>query len=101
MSRPRTELHNKLLEICPNVYYQAPRDDRMVHPCIKYELNRPTIKHANNKIYKFDKRYQVMYITKNPDDPVIDELLYLLPHISWDRQYKSNNLYHNVYELYF
>lgn len=101
MSRPRTELHEKLKEVCPNVYFQAPREDRMVYPCIKYELSRPYIRHANNKIYKSDKRYQVTYITKNPDDPVIEELLYFLPHTQWDRQYKSDNLYHNVYEIYF
>lgn len=101
MSKTRLDFHNKLLEICDNVYFQAPRDDKMVFPCIKYEMMRPSIVHANNHIYKHTKRYQVEYITKDPDDPIIDALLYFLPHTDFDRQYKSNNIYHNVYEIYF
>lgn len=102
MSRPRTELSKKFHEICDNVYFQAPRDSRMVYPCIKYELAKPSVKHANNNIYKLTKCYTVTYITKDPDDPMIEGLLYSFKSIKMDRApYKSDNLYHCVYELYF
>lgn len=101
MSRTRLELNAKFKEICENVYYQTPRSDRMEYPCIKYELSRIQLKYANNKTYNHKKRYTVTYITKDPDDPLVDEMFYKFPEINWDRQYKSNNLYHNVYELYF
>lgn len=101
MSNRRLELHNKFLEICDNVYFQPPREDRMNYPCIKYELSKIKLEHANNKVYHHKKRYMVTYITNDPDDPVIEAMFYMFPKISWDRQYKSNNLYHNVYELYF
>ena len=101
MSKTRLELQTTLEAICDNVYFQPPRDNRMSYPCIKYDLSRIRLAHANNKVYNHKKRYTVTYITKDPDDPVIEEILYIFPQISWDRQYKSNNLYHNVYELYF
>lgn len=101
MSRTRLDLQAKLEEFCDNVYYQKPRDDRMEYPCIKYELSKIRVKHANNKVYHHKKRYTVTYITKDPDDPLIEALLYAFPNITFDRPYKSNNLYHNVYELYF
>lgn len=101
MSRTRLDLHAKFKEICDNVYFKKPRDDKMVYPCIKYDLSRISLKHANNKVYNHKKRYTVTYITKDPDDPVIEAMFYMFPKISWDRQYISNNLYHNVYELYF
>lgn len=99
--RTRIDFHNKLKEVCDNVYYMAPRNDKMVYPCIKYEQIRPSVQYANNHIYKHTKRYLVTYITKNPDDPVIDSIFYAFPNSSWDRQYKSDNLYHNVYEIYY
>lgn len=101
MSRTRLDLSAKFKEICDNVYFQPPRDTRMEYPCIKYELSKIRLRHANNKVYNHKKRYTVTYITKDPDDPIIEAMFYIFPQISWDTQYKSNNLYHNVYELYF
>ena len=101
MSRTRLDLQAKFEEICDNVYFQKPRDNKMIYPCILYNLSRIRLMHANNKVYNHKRRYTVTYITKNPDDPIIDSMLYLFEQIHWDRQYESNNLYHNVYELYF
>lgn len=101
MSKTRLELDAELKKICPTVYFQEPRSERMEYPCIKYALNKISTENANNHIYKLDKHYTVTYITKDPDDPIIEGLLHAFPGIKWDRQYKSSNLYHNVYELEF
>ena len=101
MSRTRIDFHNELLKVCNHVYYQKPRDSKMEYPCIIYEDAKPNVQYANNKIYIHNKRYSVTYVTKDPDDPVIDQLLYLLPHTEWDRKYIGGNLWHCVYDIYF
>lgn len=99
MSKKRTELSAELHKICDNVYFKNPRSEKMVYPCIKYDLSGYNLRFANDKIYHDEKRYTVTYITTNPDDEAIDELLRLLPKTRFERSYKSGNLYHNVYEI--
>lgn len=101
MSKKRTELSELFHSVCDNVYYKDPRSKNMDYPCIKYDLADIVTRRANNSIYHDEKRYTVIYITSNPDDPLIDNMLRLVPKISFERQYKSGNLYHNVYEVYF
>lgn len=101
MKSRRHELHDKLKTVCNTVYFQPPRSESMKYPCIRYELAGIPTARADNKVYLNWKRYTVTYITENPDDEVVAQLLELLPHVSFDRQYKSGNLYHNVFEIYY
>ena len=100
MARPRHDLDVLLKKICPNVYYQAPSKG-MQYPCILYALEGKPAVHADNLRYVSMNQYNIKYITRTPDDPVVDTILESFDNISFDRPYKSENLYHNVYTLYY
>ena len=96
MSR-RTELQTLLEEILgsKNVYFQP-----MKYPAIVYSLNRIDKKSANDSSYIQKRSYTVTLIDKNPDSEFIDKIS-SLPLCQFDRPYKSDNLNHYVFTLYF
>lgn len=83
-----------------NVYYQPPASIKLVYPCIVYDLDNTYVKHANNKLYKKDKRYSLTYITRNPDDPKVDAFLEL-DYCAFNRSFTVDNLHHYTYTLYY
>lgn len=98
----RLELQTKLEELLGNrnVYYQPPENIKMEYPAIKYSKEKVVIKHANNNNYIQQKKYTLTVIDRKPDNPVIDKLL-KLPYSSHDRNYRSDNLEHDVITLYY
>lgn len=98
----RIELQSMLENILgsKNVYYQSPPSTGMKYPAIKYDKNRITSDYANNKKYCNKISYNLIVIDKRPDNPVIQKLLEL-PYCSYDRMYKSDNLYHDSLTLYY
>lgn len=98
----RLELHEVLCNILGsrNVYFQPPESIRMQYPAIVYELEDIFGPHANDRRYINHRRYQVKYISRDPDNTVIDELL-LLPYTSYDRRFAADDLYHDCIDLYF
>lgn len=98
----RLELQAKLEELLGsrNVYYQPPETIKMEYPAIVYSTNNINKKSANDKAYNLYKQYQIIVIDRVPDNPVIMKLLEL-PMCSYNREYKSDNLNHDVLELYY
>lgn len=83
-----------------NVYYQPPESLAMNYPAIRYSKDKITSTHANDVLYTSRTRYTLTVIAKRPDDPVIAKLLEL-PYCSYDRNYKADNLEHDVFTLYY
>ena len=100
MGRPRSELQAILKEITTNVYYQRPPSTGMQYPCILYTRDFATTEFADNSPYRFTDRYQVTYISINPDDTVKREIE-ALPMCIFDRWYPADQLNHDVYKLFF
>ena len=100
--KPRIELQSKLEEFLGsgNVYYQSPPSTGMKYPAIMYSKSKIDSTYADNRKYSMNTRYDVIVIDKRPDNPVIDKLLGL-PYSTHDRQYKSDNLYHDSITLYY
>ena len=98
----RYKLQSKLEELLgsKNVYYQPPESFKMSYPAIKYIRDNIDKKVANNSAYLLKNRYQIIVISKKPDDPVVEKLLDL-PLCSFDRHYVSDNLNHDVLTLYY
>ena len=96
----RLELQEKLEELLgsKNVYYQPP--EKMEYPAIKYSKNDIKTTHANNAVYTKMTQYTLTVIARKPDHPVIEKLLEL-PYCTYDRNYKSDNLEHDVLTLYY
>lgn len=98
----RLELHDILCSVLgsPNVYYQPPEGLKLSYPCIVYNLEKIESKFSNNKPYIHNRRYSVTVIDRDPDTSVMSRIVDL-PMISHDRQFVNDNLYHNVFTLYY
>lgn len=82
-----------------NVYHQPPESMKLNYPCIIYSLGGIHNKSAANSIYITHKSYSLKYITKDPDDSFVDKLNDQ-PYCGFSNQYKSGDLYINVFKLY-
>lgn len=98
----RIELHEKLCSILGsrNVYYQDPGEDKMIFPAIVYDLASIQTLYADNKAYKNDKCYQIKVIQPDPDTPFVDDILSEFLKVRFERRYKSNNQYHDVFNIW-
>lgn len=98
----RIDLQTKLEELLElrHVYYQPPENVKMEYPAIRYSKKKPDVKRANNKIYMKTNCYEVIVISRKPDEPVIGKIEEL-PMCEWDNHYVADNLNHDVFTLYF
>ena len=98
----RLELQSKLEELLEssNVYYQPPASIQMKYDAIRYSKKDFWRTVANGKTYSKLRCYELVVISRRPDHEVIDKLLDL-PYCSFDRSYVADNLYHDVFTLYY
>ena len=98
----RLKLQNLLEDLLGsrNVYYQPPNNLQMEYTAIRYSKAKPDTKHANDKVYMKTNCYEIIVISKRPDDPVINKLENLQM-CEWERHYISDNLHHDVLTLYY
>lgn len=98
----RIDLQSMLEELLDsrNVYYQPPESIKMSYPAIKYSKQTIRSTHANNRKYSMNDCYQLVVISRLPDNPVIKKLLEL-PYCSYDRHYIADNLNHDVLTIYY
>ena len=83
-----------------NVYYNPPASVKMKYDAIVFSRSDIANTFANNRVYKQDHRYTVTTITEDPDASIIDKVS-KLPMCSFDRHFVSDNLHHNVFNLYY
>lgn len=83
-----------------NVYYQPPANIKLKFPCIVYRKSKIKTIRADNRFYGKTDEYTITYISKTVDDDVILKILELET-CTHDRRYTSDNLYHDVFTLYF
>lgn len=72
----------------------------MRYPCIVYERDSIDIRHADNLPAHLTKRYQVTVIDRDPDSEIPDKVA-LLPMCSFASHFVTDNLNHDVFNLYF
>ena len=82
-----------------NVYYQPPANLRMKYPCICYELAKICNRDADNRVYGQTFHYSVTVIDTKPDSEMTAAVS-LLTKASHDRQFISDNLYHDVFDVW-
>lgn len=83
-----------------NVYFQPPESVKLDYPCIIYQFETINLTRANNNIYGRKRRYQLTLIDKNPDSPLPDRLLDILPTASHDNHFVNDGMYHDVFTIY-
>lgn len=99
----REDLHAELEAILgsKNVYFQPPDNYHMKYPCIVYRLENERTAYANDKHYVKHKRYEVTYITNDPTSEVCFRIHDDLEYCYWDRRFVTDNMYHNVYTVFY
>ncbi len=100
--RNRTELHEILCEILGSrhVYFQPPESVKIIYPAIVYSRENYDNDFANNEVYNTKRKYQVTYISKDPDSLIPDKLN-RFRYARFSRRFVSENLYHDVFEISF
>jgi hypothetical protein len=105
----RLNLHDILCEIVNitdptngdrHVYFQPPESLRMKYPAIRYSLNDINNTHASDGVYTQSRSYEIIIIDPDPDSEIVDKVS-KLPLCRFNRAYKSDNLNHWVFTLYF
>ena len=98
----RVDLQNVLEELLGsrNVYYQPPESLKMNYPAIVYARKTIDNSYANNSVYKQKYAYEITVIDKNPDSEIVNKVS-KLPTCRFDRHFKSDNLNHDVFTLYY
>jgi hypothetical protein len=99
---PKPDLQ-ALLEIVlgsENVYFQPPSDTEIEYPCIIYSRDSADAKHANDKLYLYRPRYQVIVVDRDPDSPIVRRVA-AIPMCRYDRRYVADNLNHDVFNIYY
>ena len=100
-SRLQLQLELEELLGSENVYYQPPENLRMKYPCIRYNLSSGNTRFADNKPYSFDKEYSVTMIGYSVDEDMVKKIAMHFPKSRYDRQYKADNLVHDVFTIFY
>lgn len=102
MPRPRLRVHSDLLETSGyvgRVYYNPPENVKMQYPCIVYNLADYGAQHADNlPYYRYDS-YTVTHIYQKEEQSSLSRKLAETSGFSFDRSYRADNLYHDVFTL--
>ena len=98
----RPNLQAKLEEILgnKNVYFQPPESLKLNFPAIVYKRSNIRNNFAEDSVYTQSYFYEITVIDKRPDSK-ISRSLSLLPKIKFDRSFTSDNLYHDVFTIYY
>ena len=97
----REEFNACLVELIGNdhVYFQPPENLRIKYPCVIYSLDGLFEPKADNIDYSRRRKYEILYITHDPDDLNIEKISDL-PFCSMKRPYVADNLHHYPYTIY-
>lgn len=99
----RLKLHDELVDVLGsnNCYYQPPESFKMKYPCIRYNLDRIDCKRADNINYNKANYYTITYIHKDADTDLTEKILDRFQMCRHDRRYTADNLYHDVFVIYY
>lgn len=95
------DLQNELETLCENVYFQPPETVKLVYPCIVYTRATGETLFANNRKFYHTDGYELTVIDRDPDRELADKVFMHFTSCREDRSFVSDNLYHNVYTLYY
>ena len=102
MARTRIELDKILRSTLgsSNVYFDPPESFKLQYPCIVYRFSGNRDTHAEEARYQRMKRYTIIYITRNADDPMVDTIDDLR-YCTLSQPYTTGGLFHYAFNIYF
>lgn len=105
MVAKRRELQTKLETILgsKNVYFQPPSNIKLKYPCFIYERSTPYTLKADDINYLTRGHYSVTFISTDVEKcmAMMTKMLDSFDHISVEREFISEDLNHDVYNLYY
>lgn len=98
----RSDFHALLVQALgsTNIYFQPPESIKLKYPCIVYDLSDFETTRANNALYSLKDEYSVTVIDPDPDSS-IPRALIEMPFSSVRRTFRTDNLNHTVFTIYF
>jgi hypothetical protein len=99
---PKQQLEAKLKEILGSdaVYFQPPEDFQLSYPCIIYKRSNIRSSHADNQPYKLENQYSITVIDPDSGSTIPDKVAQL-PRCVFERNFGSDYLYHNIFNIMF
>ena len=113
----QADLNQELCDLLGSayVYFDPPENIQMQFPCIIYTREGADVKHANDRVYMFTRRYTVTYVSfdssegvseyddKEIEDSqtVVERIINHFPLCKYDRHFCVDGLSHDVFELYY
>lgn len=97
----RMKLKEQLEELLgtEHVYFQPPENLKMSYPCFVYERRTGDNANANDSVYRFTQTYDLTYISKNPDDGMVEKVMRKFPGVRYDRHFTYGNIHHDTFYL--
>lgn len=83
-----------------NVYFDPPESFKLKFPCIVYTEAPPIERFADNSPYNRMKKYMLVYITRDADDPMVDKIDDLR-YCNLVRSYISDGFRHYAFDLFY
>jgi hypothetical protein len=83
-----------------SVYFQPPPNIQITYPAIIYNRDLLYTGFADNTAYASKFRWQITVIDADPDSPLHAKLA-AMPLMQFVRHYTSDNLNHDIYNVYF
>lgn len=98
----RIQLQQVLEEISPelHVYFQPPESIQLSYPCIIYTVAPGKKQYASNDIYHYKQKYLVTLIYNDPDSDIPTKVE-SLQYCQREQHMVVQNLYHDVFQLFF
>lgn len=98
----RLELQAKLEEILGSrqVYFQPPENFKMKYDCIVYKRDPRDNRHADNLVFAQQQGWTITHIGLKPTSQAAQKLSEL-PTCRPEQSYVADNLYHDVFHIYY
>lgn len=96
----RLELHTVLTSFVDNVYFQPPETMQLTYPAIVYTMSDIRNTFASDEVYKQSHFYELTVIDKSPTSEIVEKVS-RLPKVKFNRHFKSDNLNHYIFTIYY
>ncbi len=97
----REKLHEILVGICGNAYFQPPSNIVMKYPCVVYDKSDEDTVYANNKRYKKTSVYNLTVMDRDPESTLTDTLIDTFDYCGYNTSYVSDNIHQTSLTLYY
>ena len=100
-SRLELQIELETLLDSKNVYYQPPESKKLEYDAIVYSRSSIDSKKADDKNYLNTNRYDVTFIYRDPDSEIPHAILNNFKYCSHNKHFASDNLYHDVFTIFY